>query len=157
VSEIDPDVFRKSTFTFRLALLFERNQYLLEHPKSMFIGAGLLAEDSKQVNQMFDFQIGLADIVTNQTMQLDSPDISYSSLLLRMGYLGTLLYLSLFIYLMVFFYKHKENKYGLFSFLFLVLSMGTSFFSANLLMPITYMLPLMSYTIIQKEKHDTTS
>jgi hypothetical protein len=148
--EIDMDELHNSTFTFRIMHLLERNQYLLDNPVAMFTGAGLMTEDSKMTYSLFDFDIGLAEELSGQTQQLDTGDISYSVLLLRYGYLGTLLNLVLFIYLMVFFYKKKATRYGLASFLFLVLSFGTSFFSANLVMPITFVLPLITYCIIKK-------
>jgi hypothetical protein len=140
----------EGTFTFRILHLLERNQYLLDHPKAMIFGAGLIPEDSKLTDKMFDFKIGLLEELTGATAQLDTGDISYSGLLLRLGYVGTFLYLSLIVYLMVFFYKNRENRYGLFSFLYLILAIGDSFFSANLLNPITFLLPLISYLIIKK-------
>jgi hypothetical protein len=150
-AEIDMDDLQNSTFTFRIAHLLERNQSLLDHPVAMFTGAGLMTEDSKLTYSLFNFDVGLAEELSGQTAQLDSGDISYSVLLLRYGYLGTILNLALFIYLMVFFYKKRENRYGLASFLFLVMSFGTSFFSGNLVMPITFVLPLITYCIIKLE------
>ena len=140
----------EATFTFRVLHLLERNQYLLEHPQAMFLGAGLIPEDSKMVDRMFDFKIGLLEELTGARAQLESADISYSNLFLRLGYLGTFLYLSLFIYLMVFFYKKRENSYAFFSFLYLVMSIGDSFFAANLLNPVSFLLPLISYHIVKK-------
>jgi len=140
----------EGTFTFRILHLLERNQYLLEHPKAMVLGAGLMPEDSKLVDKMFDFKIGLVAELTDHVVQLDTGDISYSILFLRLGYAGTFLYLLLIGYLMVFFYKKRENRYAFFSFLYLILTFGVSFFSANLLNPITYLLPLISYQIIKK-------
>jgi hypothetical protein len=152
VVEIDLDDLSKSTFTFRIAHLLERNQYLLEHPTAMFLGAGLIPEDSKKVESMFDFDIGLVEELTGQTTQLDTADISYSIMFIRLGYLGTALNLLLFIYLMVFFYKKRENKYALSTFLFFVLSFGVSFFSWNLTLAATYILPLINYHIVKKSE-----
>jgi hypothetical protein len=149
-TEIDIEDMQNSTFTFRIMHLLERNQYLLENPAAMVTGAGLMAEDSRLTRSMFDFDIGLSEELSGETVQLDTGDISYSVLLLRYGYLGTFLNLVLFIYLMVFFYKKRETGYGLASFLFLVMSFGTSFFSANLVMPVTFVLPLITYWIIKK-------
>ena len=150
--EIDIEDLQKSTFTFRILHLLERNQYLLDNPKAMFFGAGLMTEDDKMTFNLFSFDIGLLDELTGQTNQLDTGDISYSVLLLRYGYLGTLLNLALFIYLIVSFYKKRENKYAFFSFLYFLMSIGTSFFSANLVLPITFVLPLITYSIINKTK-----
>ena len=149
-TEFDMNDLGNSTFTFRALHLLERNQYLIDHPQAMFFGAGLIPENSPLVERMFDFKIGLLAELTESTVQLDTADISYSVLLLRLGYTGTFLYLMLIVYFIVFFYKKRENRYALFSFLYLILSMGVSFFSANLLNPVTFLLPLISYHIIKK-------
>jgi ABC-type multidrug transport system fused ATPase/permease subunit len=151
-ADIDITDLSESTFTFRIAHLWERNQYLLEHPKAMILGAGLIPENSKKVESLFDFDIGLIEELTGQTTQLDTADISYSLMLIRMGYLGTLLNVLLFIYLMVFFYRKRENKYALTCFLFFVMSFGVSFFSWNLALAITYILPLICYNIVKKSE-----
>jgi len=153
--DFDMQNLGNATFTFRILHVLERNQYLLDHPRAMVFGAGLIPEDSKLVNQMFDFKIGLIEELTGNTAQLDSGDISYSVLFLRLGYVGTFLYLLLIVYLMVFFYKKRENRYGLFSFLYLVLTFVVSFFSANLIYPVNYILPLITYHIIKKSDSET--
>ena len=152
--EINVEELSDATFTFRIAHLLERNEYILENPKSMIWGAGLIPEDSKKVDTMFDFKIGLIEELTGNTIQINSSDISYSVMILRLGYLGTFLNLLLFIYLMVFFYRHKDNKYGYASFLYFVFAFGVSFFCDNLLHPITFLLPLITYYIIKREEEN---
>jgi hypothetical protein len=149
-ADIDLDDLQESTFSFRIAHLLERNQYLLDHPVAMLFGAGLLPEDSKNVNKMFDFKVGLAEELTGDIVQVDTGDISYSGLFLKFGYLGSALILFFFIYLMVYFYKKRSNRYAFFSFLYFILSFGVSFFSANLIEPIFFLLPLISYQIVKK-------
>jgi hypothetical protein len=152
----DAEELQSSTFSFRILHLMERNQYLLDNPAAIFLGAGLMTEDSKMTYSLFDFDVGLIEEVTEQTAQLDTGDISYSVLLLRYGYLGTLLILTLFIYLTIFFYKRKDDRYALSTFLFLIMSFGTSFFSINLVMPITFVLPLITYAIVKKNNKPPT-
>jgi len=149
---IDMEDLQKSTFTFRIAHLLERNQYLLDHPKARLFGAGLMTEDSKLTDSMFDFNIGLIEETFGKTAQLDTPDISYSILLIRYGYLGTLLVLLLYIYLMRFFYKNRQDPVGLFSFVYFVVVIIVSFFSSILVTPVTFLLPLITYSIVQKNK-----
>jgi hypothetical protein len=156
VEDIDLEDLQSSTFSFRIALVIERSMYLLEHPESMLLGVGLITEDSPSTGKIFDFQIGLSDEQTAKPQQIESGDISYSALFIRLGYLGTALYLSLYIYLAVFFYKKRANRYGQFSFLYCVLALGDSLFSANLLMPVTYILPIISYIIIQKNEKNSS-
>ncbi|GHT76293.1 hypothetical protein AGMMS50262_14090 [Bacteroidia bacterium] len=142
----------EGTFTYRIAHLVERNQYIMEHPKAIILGAGLIPEDSEKVEEMFDFKLGLLEEIMGTTYQLETPDISYSVLLIRFGYLGTFLYLLIYIFLAVFFYKNQENSYARIAFLFILLTFGASFFSANLVQPITYVLPMMCYVIVKKTK-----
>ena len=155
--EIDIEAMQNSTFTFRMAHLAERMTYLQEHPRAMIIGAGLIPEDSKKVESMFNFAIGLSDALTGKTVQIETGDISYSILFMRFGYLGTALYLTPIIVMMVFFYKRKEDKYALFSFSFLILAFGVSFFSSNLTNPVTYLLPMICYHIVKKNEEDISA
>jgi hypothetical protein len=149
-ADIDLEDLAESTFTFRIAHLLERNQYLLDNPRAMLAGAGLMTEDSRLTYSLFDFDIGHVEAMTGETTQLDTGDISYSILLIRFGYLGTALYMMLFIHLAVFFYRKRNRPYGLFSFLFYILSFFISFFSSNLEQPVTMILPFLSYHYILK-------
>lgn len=150
--EIDFEDLSKSTFTFRMVHFLERNQYILEHPKTMFFGAGLMTEDSKLTDSLFDFAIGLTEEISGKTIQLDTSDISYSLLFMRYGYVGTFLNLLLYGFLMVSFYKNHKNPFGLFSFAYFIVVVIVSFFSSILALPISFLLPLVTYNIMQKTK-----
>ena len=152
--DIDIEDLQKSTFTFRIAHFLERNQYLLDHPISMIFGAGLMTEDSNLTNLMFDFKIGLSETNLGKTMQLDTPDISYSILIMRYGYFGTVIVLSLYIFLMIYFYKNRNNPVGLFSFVYFTVVIVGTFFSNILTQPVSFLLPLITYNIIQKSKSE---
>jgi hypothetical protein len=149
-TEIDIEDLQKSTFTFRLMHLVERNMYLLEHPKAMLIGAGLMLEESKMTGKMFNFDVGLMSELSNQTVQIDTGDISYSVLLIRFGYVGTLLVVLPMLMLAIYFYKRKHDKLALLSFAYMTMIFGVSFFSGNLMNPITFLLPMLSYHIINQ-------
>ena len=149
--DVDYQNLENATFSFRMAHLYERNEYIKQNPLRMILGGGLVTEDSRKVDKMFDFKVGVVEELTSETTQLDTADISYSFLLIRYGYLGTILFLSLYFYLLYFFFKHKNNPYGFLSLLYFIMIFGTSFFSSNLLNPITFLIPLMSYIIIQKD------
>ena len=151
-TDIDIEELQKSTFTFRVAHFLERNQYVLEHPKAMLFGAGLMTEDSKSTDAMFDFKVGLIEEALVKTTQLDTGDISYSILIMRYGYVGTIFVVALFIFFTSYFYKNHEDPVGLFSLAYLIVVLVTSFFSYLLVLPMTFVLPLISYSIIQKSK-----
>jgi hypothetical protein len=149
-ADISLEDLGNATFAFRMAHFLERNQYLLDHPKTLIFGAGLIPEDSKKVDKFFDFKVGLIAELTGNVVQLDTGDISYSVLFLRFGYIGTVLNLLLFACLIIFFYKKRKNKYAFASFLYYILAFGVSFFSANLVQPMAFLLPLIGYFIIKK-------
>jgi len=149
-TEMDINDLQESTFTFRILHLMERNQYLLDNPKAMFLGAGLMTEDSKLTGRIFDFDIGLIEETLGKTAQLDTGDISYSILLMRYGYLGTLLNLLLYGFLIVYFYRNRTNPFGFFSFIYFIVVFILSFFSYTLILPATFILPLITYNLIQK-------
>ena len=152
VADVDIDMteLENATFTFRMAHLFERNEYVKKNPKTMLFGGGLLPEDSRKVEKLFDFKVGVIEDLTSEKTQLDTSDISYSFLLIRFGYLGTVLFLGLYFYLAYYFYKNRNNAYGFFSFIYLIMAFGVSFFSSNLIGPITFVLPMISLLIIPK-------
>jgi len=152
--DIDIDELQKSTFAFRIAHLIERNQYLIEHPRAMLLGAGLMTEDSKLTDLTFDFKVGLIEEALGKTAQLDTADISYSIIILRYGYLGALLILSLYLYLMIYFYKNRKDPIGLFSFVYFIVVVVSTFFSYILTLPISFLLPMITYNIIQKSKSE---
>lgn len=144
------DLEENATFAFRIAHVFERVTYLIDHPKAMVVGAGLIPEDSDLVEEMFDFKVGLIEEMTQNTSQLNTGDISYSILFLRLGFLGTALYLMLLIYLYVYFYKKREHPLAMTSFLYMVMTFGLSFFVSNLVVAHTFLLPLLSYCLLRK-------
>jgi len=150
-TEIDIEELQKSTFTFRIAHLLERNRYVIDNKKAILFGAGLMTEDSKKTASMFDFKVGLSDEALGNAVQLDTGDISYSFLLMRYGYLGTFIVLSLYIFFMIYFYKNLKEPIAFFSFICLVYIMIISFFSSILTTPISFLLPLISYSILQKK------
>ena len=153
-NDFDIEELQKSTFTFRIAHFLERNQYVIEHPTAMLLGAGLMTEDSKLTDIMFDFKVGLIEEALSKTVQLDTGDISYSILIMRYGYIGTILVLALYIFLMIYFYKNHEDPVGLFSLTYFVVIIATSFFSYILVQPIMFVLPLITYHILQKSKSE---
>ncbi|MDL2222560.1 hypothetical protein LJB98_00495 [Bacteroidales bacterium OttesenSCG-928-M11] len=150
--DFDLSDLEDATFAFRMGHLVERMEYLSEKPQSQILGAGLITEDSKKTDKMFDFKVGLVDELTENTIQLDTSDISYSLLFIWFGYLGTFLYMMIYFYLFYYFYKKRKNKYAFISFLFLFVSFGVSFFSANFVIAVNYVVLLITYCIVQDEK-----
>ncbi|MDH8701711.1 hypothetical protein M2138_001060 [Dysgonomonadaceae bacterium PH5-43] len=143
----------ESTFAYRVAHLGERHLYVSQKPMYAVLGIGLFSDYSPCARSL-EFRLGLIGKITNEIEQIHSPDISYSSMLLHFGYVGSLTLLLIYAYLAVFFYKHRKTKYALASFAYLVLSFGTSFFSENLVQAMTFVLPVLAYTTIKKINYE---
>ena len=84
-----PDREVKGNMSFRLAILLERAEYVGDDIELILWGIGNIPDE------FFPeiFKIGLPNIETGKPTQLDTADISWPLLVLRLGYLGTFLFL----------------------------------------------------------------
>lgn len=81
--------------TFRLALLAERYEYLKKNPQYFLFGLGNVHErDFPEI-----FEIGLHDEERGRTIQLDTGDIAWVGILLRMGIVGVSLFILAFMFI----------------------------------------------------------
>ena len=118
------NAYNVGTLTYRLAWFYERALYMHDQPLSEKIfGLGLISDSQLEtVERLYAFSLGLRDGDGN-IMQLSTPDISYGNLLTKYGYFGGVLYLFIWIYLVLFFWKRrKETDYSFIGFL-LILNM----------------------------------
>lgn len=99
---------KDGTFSFRMAMLYERYAWLEEHPKYLLTGVGTMHEDSHRTLQMFDFILGTNNEKRyyGQTI-IESGDIAWVPVILRYGLIGILIHLMLIIIL---FYKTWKRK-----------------------------------------------
>lgn len=148
----------QSTFMFRIALIAERADYLLSNPEKMLFGVGPMCEDTAQKH--YNFRIGTADTDSAgryRKAQLDSIDTVWGPLLIRYGFVGLFLHISVVAWMIFAYYKKRENPIMMLGFLtyvaifaqsfsaggmFLVLGMTTMmgfliFFDRNILYSIT--------------------
>ena len=104
-----------NTLLFRLSTLFERFLDVVSTPQSIVWGKGLSAESSPYTESNFSYYLGLSNPDTGGILQVYNPDISWPSLLLRYGIVGTIIYLTGFFLLMgSFLYRSKALfLYGL--------------------------------------------
>ncbi len=97
------------TFTYRMAWVYERAEYLSERPigENIF-GLGLISDSQVlTVEQLYNFNIGLMDEEGNMP-QLSTGDISYGNILTKYGYFGGTLFLCIWIYLLYYFIKWRK-------------------------------------------------
>lgn len=133
----------QSTFMFRIALIAERADYLLSNPEKMLFGVGPMHEDTAQKH--FNFKIGTANSDSNgqyRVCQLDSIDTVWGPLLIRYGFVGLILHISVVVWMILAFYKRRENPIMMLGFLTYVAAIAQSFSAGGmfLLLGITTMM-----------------
>ena len=97
------------TMTFRLAWVYERFDYLLGRPiGEQIFGLGLISDGQPIVNRMYNFRVGLIDENTGFPVQLVTADIAYGNLLTKLGFLGSIIYLTFLVSLTIYFYKNRK-------------------------------------------------
>ena len=133
----------QSTFMFRIALIAERADYLLSNPEKMLLGVGPMHEDTAQKH--FDFIIGTANVDSNGqyiVSQLDSIDTVWGPLLIRYGFIGLILHISIVVWMILAFYKRRENPIMMLGFLTYVAAVAQSISAGGvfLLLGITTMM-----------------
>jgi O-antigen ligase len=146
---VSDNATRDATLLFRFAHFHERLLYVLEKPSSMLFGVGLMTEDS-QTTQKLNFQIGLKN--NYGITQLDTGDIAWSSLIVRFGIVGTIVYLIFFYALLSFFWKRRKTKEYLHSLLYLFYLLLTSIITTDLV-NVWIFAPMIFLNIIQAENN----
>lgn len=116
------DFDNEGTFSFRIAMLDERIQYLINHHEYLFTGVGFRHEESPNCYRNFNFQLGTqtASFVHSKA-QLDSIDNMWVGVLMYMGFIGVLVYLGFFIVTIIFLLKScRYSDYIFAMFLYMV-------------------------------------
>lgn len=146
----------QSTFMFRIALIAERADYLLSNPEKMFLGVGPMHEDTAQ--KRFNFKVGTQSIENNsqyRTCQLDSIDTVWGPLLIRYGFIGLILHISIVVWMILAFYKKRDNPIMMLGFLTYIAAFAQSFSAGGmfLLLGITKMMGfLIAYDKVMVRK-----
>lgn len=133
----------QSTFMFRIALIAERADYLISNPEKLLLGVGPMHEDTAQKH--FNFRIGTANIDSHnqaRISQLDSIDTVWGPILIRYGFIGLILHISAVVWMILAYYKKRENPIMMLGFLTYVGSLAQSFSAGGmfLLLGITTMM-----------------
>lgn len=151
----DIELGEESTLLFRIAHFYERYMYITEKPIEAAFGSGLMSEDSKYTNNKFNFIIGLENEETGGIVQLETSDIAWSNLIIRYGIIGTLIYLTIYISIMIFNFKHRKEYIALSTFLYLLLLFFTSITSDQLYYIYMLIFPFMIYdkSIAEKDSN----
>lgn len=97
------------TLAFRIAMLFERADWLKNNPKYLLTGVGTMHEDSPKTLQMFDFSLGTRneERFYGRTI-IESGDIAWVPIVLRYGIIGVFIHLMMFFLLFHVTRKRKD-------------------------------------------------
>lgn len=115
-----------ATFAFRIWLIKLRNEKILSSEAlSKIFGLGLFVELTPSVAQ----KLGIAKILTSDndgTLSIYTPDISYANHLSYLGYIGSFLFLLIFVQ-MIRIFKHwsPNNKYAQMGMLYMLYLLAT--------------------------------
>ena len=138
----------ENTFMFRIALIAERADYLINHPNLMMQGVGAMHEDTAQ--KKFDFFVGTGGINSSNrkyVAQLDSIDVVWGPLLIRYGFIGLVLHVFIVMWMVFEFYKKRLNPVMMLGFLTYISALAQSFSSGGLF-SILGVLTMMGFLII---------
>lgn len=99
------------TFTYRLAWVYERINYLVDRPiGEQIFGLGLMSDDSPKSTKLYHFRVNITFYDINYTAQLRTPDISYGTLVAYLGFIGMFIYLGFLLSMFIHFYKYRESS-----------------------------------------------
>jgi hypothetical protein len=133
----------RGNIIFRVMHFWERALYIIDDPLRTIFGMGFITES------MFDknlFSIGLKDEYGN-TIQLDTADISWSILIIRYGFLGTVLLTYFIAFFVYFFFKYREITYAKIGLCYMISILLISFASSMLTAATTFIIPFLLYKI----------
>lgn len=147
----DIELDQESTLLFRFAHFYERFIETTETSIGSVFGVGFMSEGSKYTYNNFNFIVGLSDEKTNEIVQLDTSDIAWSLLILRYGIVGSIIFLSFYVYFIVFYGRRYNNPMALSIMLYLIFIIGLSITSDQLYYVSFFVFPLM-YNDILYEK-----
>ena len=153
----------EGTFNYRLAWIYERMLYLSQRPIGEKIyGLGMISESQTQIiQQRYNFKLGML-LENGEVCQLSTPDIAYGNFLTQYGYVGGLLFLMIWIYIMIFGWKNRKKDEWMFILFLLIAGYLIRSFSGDYIanprnLFTSYLLiTLFYYRQKEKEQLDTT-
>lgn len=141
-----------NNFSYRINHLIERLIYINTHAFGWLFGIGFIDDRAPQAIKL-PLQYGLADPLHGIIQKVYTPDIAWSMLILTMGYVGTILYLNIFVKTIWLYSKDaitpELSKIIFILSLFLLTGMFTS---SAITQPNCYIPILMLVVMIEKRK-----
>lgn len=135
-------VMLDGTFAYRTLYLYERFDYLLDHPQNIPFGIGSIYETSPNNNMHFFIQ---------DSGKIETDDLFWATPLLRYGFIGISLYLIFFItYFRFFRYKNLDDKTVQIGMVFFMMLLFTSMGTWSFARPENIMAMGMCYYKVKK-------
>lgn len=140
----------EGNFSFRILLLEERMAYVNQNMQYMIFGIGNVQERDLKRDL---FSIGVVN-EDNEVAQLDTGDIAWPLLILRLGYVGTMIYLCLIYFRgMAVGWNNRKNPLALTLFVYLFIHLFfTSFTDYVISNSLFWFVPFVSIILIEREK-----
>lgn len=138
----------EGNMSFRFLLASERLNYISKNLQYSIFGLGFISENNFKGN----FKIGLLN-EKNHVIQLDTGDISWALFFVRLGILGTIIYVSIYIMLMIYFYKNKASTYGKIGFLYIFAYLFLSTAGTIIAQGVFILIPALIYNLLKYEKN----
>jgi hypothetical protein len=141
----------EGNFSFRVLLTLERVVYVFEKPQYIMFGIGNITEK----NFPDKFLIGLKDD-EGKTIQIDTGDIAWALFFLRLGILGTLIYLLFYFKLLRSFYNFaSQNSLYLAMFVFLIVNIFPLSFTGSIITQGHFwLLTFLIYSLTNRDKNN---
>ncbi|GAB3929269.1 hypothetical protein GCM10028804_37560 [Larkinella terrae] len=150
-STIDKLQTEQNTFAYRIALFYERFEYVVRTPESWLFGLGLLTEDAPQAKKL-NFTVGLKN-EWDEITQIDTGDNLWPLLLLRHGILGTIFYALAFWRIGHYLFKSRLFPLALVGFLFIAQQFLLSFTNTEMFSHWYYVVAMFFLAIAVLENH----
>lgn len=147
IQSFSPTSNIQGNFSFRIFQALQRLDYISQSYQYQIFGVGNITEK----NFPYVFTIGLKD-ESGLITQIDTADIAWSLLFLRLGLLGTLIYMVYYINILIKFYKFRLNSplaITMFVYLFITITI-ISFASSDIASGQFWLLPILVYYQIKK-------
>lgn len=138
----------EGTFTFRVAMLVERYEYLRDNPQYLLTGVGDIHEDSPNCYNRFHFLIGTVNADRYYGYcQIESGDITWVPILVRYGLIGMVIYLAILVSWLLAGIKYIRNTTDTIAIVFGLMSISTwlLFFQTTIFDNRYYLFWLMIY------------
>lgn len=133
------------TLSFRILLLMERVDYMVNNPRYTVFGIGTRHEDSPRTQQQFDFFLGSHRSSNDTKGQISSGDLAWVKPLMRFGFFGIVLFLYMSWVVIKYLYgRRKESNMAMSAFLFylflIIISFKNDHLYGNMQMFFVYLL-----------------